>query len=157
MMLALPASCAMPAIFVSCSVTPSRASIMMRHTSARSMASCARMTENFSMRSSTFERRRMPAVSMKTYLPYSFSKYVSTASRVVPAWSATITRFSPRMRLMSELLPTLGLPITATWMRSSSSSPSSGGGKCATQASKRSPVPCPCMAESSMGSPRPRE
>ena len=157
MMLALPASCAIPAIFVSCSVTPSRASSMMIHTSARSMASCARMTENFSILSSTFDLRRMPAVSMKTYLPYLFSKGVSTASRVVPATSETMTRFSPSMRFMSEDLPTFGLPMTATLMRSSSSPSPSSGGKCATQASSRSPVPWPCTAESAMGSPRPSE
>ena len=148
MMLALPASWARPAILVSCSVTPSRASIMMRHTSARSMASCARMTENFSMRSSTLDLRRMPAVSMKIYLPYLFSRRVSTASRVVPAISATMTRFSPS---------TFGLPMTATRMRSSSSSPSSSGGKFSMHASSISSVPWPWMAESAIGSPRPSE
>ena len=115
------------------------------------------MTENFSMRSSTRDLRRMPAVSINTYLPYSFSKGVSTASRVVPATLETMTRFSPRMRFISELLPTLGLPMTATLMRSSSSSPSEAGGKCATHSSRRSPVPWPCTAERAMGSPRPRE
>ena len=157
MMLALPASWARPAILVSCSVTPSRASIMMRHTSARSMASCARMTENFSMRSSTLDLRRMPAVSMKIYLPYLFSRRVSTASRVVPAISATMTRFSPSTRLTSEDLPTFGLPMTATRMRSSSSSPSSSGGKFSMHASSISSVPWPWMAESAIGSPRPSE
>ena len=157
MILALPASCAMPAIFVSCSVTPSRASSMMMHTSARSMASCARMTENFSILSSTLDLRRMPAVSMNTYLPYLFSKGVSTASRVVPATFETMTRFSPRMRFMSDDLPTLGLPMTATFILSSSSSPSSRGGKWATHSSSRSPVPWPWTAERAMGSPRPSE
>ena len=40
------------------------------------------------------------------------------ASRVVPAMSETMTRSSPRMRLMREDLPTLGLPMTATLMTS---------------------------------------
>ena len=78
------------------------------------MASFARMTENFSMRSSTRDLRRMPAVSTKIYLPYLFSKRVSTLSRVVPATLLTMTRFSPRMRFTSEDLPTFGLPMTAT-------------------------------------------
>ena len=56
----------------------------------------------------------MPAVSMKTYLPNSFSTTVSVASRVVPATSETIIRSSPATRLMREDLPTFGLPMTAT-------------------------------------------
>ena len=56
----------------------------------------------------------MPAVSMNTYRPHWFSTGVSEASRVVPAWSATIIRSSPHTRLTREDLPTLGLPITAT-------------------------------------------
>ena len=74
MMQALPASCASPATLVSCSVTPSVASIMMRQTSARSMAMVARSTLYFSMLSSILDFLRIPAVSMKTYLPVSFSK-----------------------------------------------------------------------------------
>ena len=69
MMLAFPASWAKPATLVSCSVTPSVASIRIRHTSLRSMARVARRTEYFSMSSSTLDLRRMPAVSMKTNLP----------------------------------------------------------------------------------------
>lgn len=45
MMLALPASWARPATFVSCSVTPSLASIRIRQTSARSMAETVRRLE----------------------------------------------------------------------------------------------------------------
>ena len=74
MMLAFPASWARPATLVSCSVTPSVASIRIRHTSLRSMAMVARRTLYFSMSSSTLDLRRMPAVSMKTNLPWSFSK-----------------------------------------------------------------------------------
>ena len=156
MMQALPASWARPATLVSCSVTPSRASIMMRHTSLRSMAMVARRTENFSMRSSTLDFFRIPAVSMNRYLPRPFSKGLSTASRVVPATSLTMTRSCPRMRLTREDLPTLGLPMMATLMTSSSSSSSSSGGKYWKQASSRSPVPWPWTAETAMGSPRPR-
>ena len=115
------------------------------------------MTENFSTRSSTFDLRRMPAVSMKTYFPYAFSRGVSTASRVVPATSLTMTRFSPSTRLTREDLPTLGLPITATRITSSSAASSSSSGKYAKQASSRSPVPCPCTAETAIGSPSPSE
>ena len=46
----------------------------MRHTSLRSMAMVERRTENFSIRSSTLDFFRMPAVSMKQNLPFSFSK-----------------------------------------------------------------------------------
>ena len=81
------------------------------------------------MRSSTLDFLRIPAVSMNRYLPFSFSKGLSTASRVVPATLETMTRSSPRMRLTREDLPTLGFPMTATLMTSSSSSSSSSGGK----------------------------
>ena len=157
MILALPVSWASPAILVSCSVTPSRPSRRIRQTSARSIASWARMTENFSTRSSTLDFRRIPAVSIKTYFPYLFSNGVSTASRVVPATSLTITRFSPKMQLISEDFPTFGFPMTATRMTSSSSSSPSSSGKYSKQASSRSPVPCPWMAETGIGSPRSSE
>jgi hypothetical protein len=42
---------------------------------------------------------------------------------VVPATSVTITRSSPASLLISELLPALGLPMTATLIYSSSSGP----------------------------------
>ena len=74
MMQAFPASWARPATLVSCSVTPSWASIIMRHTSLRSMAMVARRTLYFSMASSTLDFFRIPAVSMKLYLPVAFSK-----------------------------------------------------------------------------------
>ena len=78
------------------------------------MAIVARRTLYFSMLSSTFDFLRMPAVSMKLNLPVSFSKYESMASRVVPATLLTMTRCSPRMRFVSEDLPTLGFPMMAT-------------------------------------------
>ena len=74
MMQALPDSWAMPATLVSCSVTPSLASMRIRQTSERSMAMAARRTENFSIWSLTLAFFRMPAVSMKRNLPTSFSK-----------------------------------------------------------------------------------
>ena len=74
MIQAFPASWAMPATLVSCSVTPSLASIIMRHTLDRSMAMAARRTENFSIWSVTLAFFRIPAVSMKRNLPVSFSK-----------------------------------------------------------------------------------
>ena len=57
----------------SCSVTPSLASMRIRHTSLRSMALMVRILEYFSMASSTLLLRRIPAVSMKQYLPVAFS------------------------------------------------------------------------------------
>ena len=156
MMLALPASWAIPATLVSCSVTPSVASIMIRHTSARSMAIVARRTLYFSISSSILDFFRIPAVSIKTKLPLSLVKRESIASRVVPATLDTMTRSSPKILFTREDLPALGLPMTATLMASSSSSSSSSGGKYCTQASSRSPVPWPWTAETAMGSPRPR-
>ena len=121
MMLAFPASWAKPATLVSCSVTPSVASIMIRHTSLRSMAMVARRTLYFSMSSSTLDffadaggvDKDEPALDR-------FQSTESMASRVVPATLETMTRSSPRMRLTREDLPALGLPITATLMASSS-------------------------------------
>ena len=66
------------------------------------MAMVARRTLYFSMSSDTLDRRRIPAVSMKTKLPLSFSKRESMASRVVPATSETMTRSSPRIRFTRE-------------------------------------------------------
>ncbi len=76
------------------------------------------------------------------------------ASRVVPATLVTMTRSSPRIRLTSEDLPTFGLPMMATLSRVLLLLLL--GGKCAKQASSRSPVPWPWTAETAMGSPRPR-
>ena len=84
------------------------------------------------------------------------TKYESIASRVVPATLLTIMRSVPRMRFVSDDLPTLGFPMMATLMTSSSSYSSSSGGKYCKHASSRSPVPWPCTAETAMGSPRPK-
>ena len=59
-----PASCASPAIFVSCSVTPSCASITNKHTSALSIARVDLMIEYFSMFSSILLCFLIPAVSI---------------------------------------------------------------------------------------------
>ena len=156
MILAFPASWARPATFVSCSVTPSVASMRIKHTSDRSMAMVDRRMLYRSTFSSTRDLRRMPAVSMKMKEPCFVSSRESMASRVVPATSETITRSSPKRRFTREDFPALGFPMTATRMASSSSSAASSGGKQATHASRRSPVPCPWTAETAMGSPKPR-
>ncbi len=152
---ALPASCARPATLLSCSDIPSSASTTIRHTSARSTANLARKTEKCSILSSILLCLRIPAVSINTYLPYSFSVKVSTASRVVPATSETIRRSSPKIRLITELFPALGLPITATLIASfqpSESASSLSGGKYESARSSRSPVPLPCTDETGTGS-----
>ena len=96
----------------------------MRHTSLRSMAMVERRTENFSIRSSTLDFFRIPAVSMKQNFPCSFSVAVDGV-RVVPATLETMTR--PQNAVDEGGFPTLGLPMTATLMTSSSSSSSSSG------------------------------
>lgn len=67
---------------------------------------------------------------MNTYFPYSFSKYESIASRVVPAILLTITLFSPKILLINDDFPTFGFPITATLIRLESSSSNVPSGKC---------------------------
>jgi len=140
---ALPRSWAIPATLESCSVKPSCASIIITHTVALSTAILARRTLYFSIASSTLLLRRIPAVSMKMNFPNRFSINVSVASLVVPAIFETMTRSSPAMALISEDLPTFGLPITATRILSSSSSSSSSSGKYLITSSSRSPVPWP--------------
>ncbi len=140
-MQAFPSSCAMPATFESCSVKPSHASIIITQTLARSTAILALITLYFSIESSTLLFLLMPAVSINTNLPCSFSISVSVASRVVPAMLETITLSSPAIALMSEDLPTLGLPITATLTVSLSSSSFSSSGKYFITSSSKSPVP----------------
>ena len=98
---------------------------------------------------------RMPAVSMMTKDSSPSEKRVSMASRVVPAMSETITRSSPRMRLTSELLPTLGLPTTAIWMGLSSSSSAPSSGKSLHNSSRRSPKFMRLTEEMPIGSPMP--
>ena len=150
----LPASCATPAIFLSWSVSPSAASIIRRHTSHLSIAATARITLYLSMSSFTFDFLRIPAVSIKIYFFPSFSNGVSMESRVVPAIGETITLFSPSRQLMSEDFPTFGLPITAIFVTSSSSSYASSG-KLSTISSRTSPKLSMFAAEIGIGSPRP--
>ena len=150
----LPASWAMPAIFLSCSVTPSCASIMSMQTSQRSMAATARITLNFSMSSLTLLLRRIPAVSMSVYWSPSNSKGVSIESLVVPAIGDTMTLFSPSILLTRDDLPTFGLPIMAIFMESSSSRPAPSG-KLATISSRRSPRLSMLADEIGIGSPSP--
>ena len=99
---------------------------------------------------------RSPAVSMKVKVPCGFSMVISTASRVVPAMSETMHRFSPATRFTKEDLPTLGLPMTATLMTSPSGSSSSPWGRLSSTRSSRSPVPWPWTEDTITGSPRPR-
>ena len=125
MIIPLPLSCAIPAIFASCSVTPSSASITRTTTSARSTALTVRMIINFSSSSFILFFLLSPAVSINTYSFPLWITSVSIASRVVPAISDTITLFSPQSLFIIEDLPTLGLPTIATRGLSSSSSASS--------------------------------
>ncbi|MNT06664.1 hypothetical protein D3C72_1413420 [compost metagenome] len=88
-------------------------------------------TENFSTTSSTRERRRRPAVSIRRYSRPSRSRSTEIESRVVPGTSEAIMRSSPRMRLTRVDLPTFGRPTKAMRTRfgslsSSSPLPSSG-------------------------------
>ena len=81
---------------------------------------------------------------------------VSVVSLVVPAMSDTIARFTPLILFTSDDLPTLGFPMIATLIISSSSSSSSHSGRYLSTSSSKSPVPCPCDAETATGSPKPR-
>ena len=90
------------------------ASIIITQTSARSTAIYARRTLYFSIASSILLFLLIPAVSINTNLPLSFSTTVSTASRVVPAMSETITLSSPAILFTREDFPAFGFPITAT-------------------------------------------
>jgi len=89
----LPLSCAIPAIFASCSVTPSLASITSTTTSALSTAVTVLIIEYLSISSFTFDFLLRPAVSINTYSCLLFTTTVSIASLVVPAISDTITLF----------------------------------------------------------------
>ena len=83
------------------------------------------------MRSAKLFFFRRPAVSIATNVCPSISKRTSTASRVVPAISETITRSSPASAFTSVLLPELRLPMMAMCIspaaldRSSLASPAS--------------------------------
>ena len=117
-------------------------------------------TENFSIASNTFPRRRRPAVSTRIYgLPLR-SKGTSIASRVVPGISNAITRSSPINLLIRVDLPTLGRPTTAIFIgRLGSFSCSSGSGSGMPNESKASSIkprtPSPCADEIGNGSPKP--
>ena len=81
------------------------------------------------MDSVTLDFLLIPAVSIKTYLPFLFSNSESIASLVVPAILLTITLFSPSILFTNEDFPTFGFPITATFIISSSFSSSCFSGK----------------------------
>ena len=151
-----PLSCAMPAIFASCSVTPSMASMTIITTSARSTAVTARMMLYRSISSLILFLRRRPAVSINTYSFPLYLMSVSIASLVVPAISDTITRSSCASLLIREDFPTFGFPIIAIFGRSSSSMPAASSGKCFTTSSSISPSPSMEEAETGCGSPIPR-
>ena len=83
----------------------------------------------------------------------------STGSRVVPAVSLTTTRSLPAMEFSSEDLPTLGRPTRATRCRSPSGAAvatAETSGRTSITASRTSPLPRPCRAETGKGSPSPR-
>ncbi len=95
----------------SSSVMPTDASTTNRTTSAsRTAASTCRLT--FTSRSLPLGFH--PPVSMTRNGRPSHSPSSSLRSRVMPGWSSTIAACSPRMRLNSVLLPTLGRPTMAT-------------------------------------------
>ena len=98
----------------------------------------------------------IPAVSIKTYFPNSFWNSESIASLVVPAISLTIILFSPRILFINDDFPTLGLPIRATFIASSSSSLSSFSGSASQILSKTSPIPIALTDETLCGSPSPK-
>ena len=79
----------------------------------------------------------------------------STASRVVPAISETITRGALRSRLMYDDLPTFGRPTMATRSGFAADSSASAGGSRETTAWTRSSTPRECSAETgSTSSPK---
>ena len=83
---------------------------------------------------------------------------LSMASRVVPASSLTMVRVSPAMALNSDDLPALGRPTMATGVSAgaaSASRSSSSAPLTSMRRSSSSPLPVPCTAEKSSGSPRP--
>ena len=154
--IALFNSCAKPTIFSSCSVTPSVASIIKIHTSALSTAASVLITEYLSISSLTLLFLLRPAVSINVNLPNSHSILLSIASLVVPAISDTINLSSPNNLFIKDDFPTLGLPIIAIFMSSSSSSFAAIESKCSTTISSISPSPFPCPADTATGSPIPK-
>ena len=156
MIIPFPASWANPAIRLSYSRIPSSAFKTIKTTSERSIARIALITEYFSVFSYTLPDFRIPAVSIMVYSwPSASVKWVSIASRVVPATGLAMTRSSPRMALIRLDFPTFGRPIKLNLMTSGFSG-SRSVGRFSTMASKTSPVPIPCTDDTGKGSPRPR-
>mmetsp|Transcript_13818 Transcript_13818/g.45435 ORF Transcript_13818/g.45435 Transcript_13818/m.45435 type:complete len:287 (+) Transcript_13818:367-1227(+) len=158
-----PSSIARSAILKSWSTAPTVASTTSTTQLARRIALKARSTEknsdeSFLLAACTFDRLRIPAVSMSTKRsPVGSSTRVSMASRVVPLKLLTMERSSPTMELSKELLPTLGRPTMATAMSGSSAAASSStasfwSGKASRTWSKRSATPLPDMALTGKGS-----
>ena len=136
-----PRSWAMPAIFASCSVTPSTASIIKITTSERSIAATVLIILYLSKSSLILFFLLIPAVSINTYSFPSRMISVSIASLVVPAISDTITRFLPTSLFTSEDFPAFGFPTIAIFGRSSSASSNFSGAICSSTASSISPIP----------------
>ena len=138
-----------PAMWASWAVTPLVASTISSATSARFMANNARSTLYFSTPGTIRPRRRMPAVSIKVIGMFSWIRFVSTASRVVPGIGLTIARSFPRILFSRLDLPTFGFPTMAILIESSSISAvcSMDVLRAVTRTSNKSPVPVPCRAE----------
>ncbi len=82
----------------------------------------------------------------------------STGSTVVPATSCTTDRSSPASRFSNELLPTLGLPTSATRRGPPPvDADSATAGSTATTSSSRSATPRPCIALTAYGCPSPKD
>ena len=82
----------------------------------------------------------------------------STGSTVVPATSCTTERSDPASRFSSELLPTFGLPTSATRRGPPPvEGTSDTDGSAATTSSSRSATPRPWIALIGCGSPRPND
>mmetsp|Transcript_45375 Transcript_45375/g.104125 ORF Transcript_45375/g.104125 Transcript_45375/m.104125 type:complete len:300 (+) Transcript_45375:532-1431(+) len=110
---------------LSCIVSVSRASKTNIVTCALFTICFARITAIRSTSSRCFPPPlsfRMPAVSATSIRSPPHSKLEVTASRVVPGFSCTTCLSSFRMRFRIDDLPTLGLPITASFISSSSAS-----------------------------------
>ena len=90
------------------------------------------------------------------YFPYWFSNSESIESLVVPAILLTINLFSPRILLINEDLPTLGFPITATFILSSSCSSAVSSGNSSYILSNTSPIPLALADDTGLGVPNPK-
>ncbi len=88
--------------------------------------------------------RLRPAVSTSLKRCSCQVTMVSVESLVVPGTESTMLRSKPHILFTRELLPTLGLPTTAS--DTASSSECSADGSTETSASRSSPVPVPCRA-----------